>query len=206
MLSKFKTIVAAFGLTLLVLATQFDRLAKMAFVAYLEHQLSAIVEIRGALQLQPGTHSTVSANDILVAILSRSLLSQMPIITNLWVEQASLQVQAAIENESENDDEENAARAPLDLELSMQRLDQLFLSFEHAPTQIDSAKLYRSQLAYQDADQNINLTIAAAPLLALPGAKEVRDGPLSLTTHLHDEDHKLIWFSQASVGELVVDS
>ena len=285
MLSKSKIFLAAIGLVLLLLVTQVDRLAKIALTAYVEHRLGVSLEIRGALQLSLGTNTTVSvkdvslalpaatlsANVIEVSILSRSVWAETLEITNLLIERANLQVLA-----------DTAPSTPLDLERSIEKLDQLLLSIEQFPIQIDRAKLYQSQLAYQDADQNIDLAIAtatllrandrgleltvdgtlnqasltldarikrpanvrlvnldgrwgeygikldghveqlsplgnidlvfnadgpsAARLLELLGAKEVRDGPLSLTTQLRDEDHKLVWFSQASVGELVVNS
>jgi uncharacterized protein involved in outer membrane biogenesis len=295
MLSKTKIILAAIGLTLIVLATQADRLAKMALVAYLEQRLGATVEIRGPLRLSPGTTTTISAKDIHVihpkatfeaniielSTLSRSLLSQTPKITNLSIGQANL----SIKNEPEPDGREQNKTveiSALDPELAIDKFEKILQDMEQVQVQIDRAYIYQSRFSYQDADQNISLSISestmvsstdrvldlavagilnqanltleakierpenvyklytkaqwsgynleldghvehlnplqnvdivvkadgpsAAPLLQLLGAKEVRDGPLSLVTHLHDQDQRLIWFSHASVGELIVHS
>ncbi|MFT7245811.1 MAG: hypothetical protein ACI82A_003182 [Candidatus Azotimanducaceae bacterium] len=292
MLSKSRITLAAIAfvaLTLLVLATQFERLAKMALVAYFEQHLDVAGEIRGALQLTLGTVSIVSVKDVRVvhpeatfeaniielSVLSRSLFSQAPKITNLLIEQANL----TIKSEDGLEDDEIST---LDPELVIEKFEQIVQGFEQTLVHLDRAHIYQSELVYRDADQNINLNISestvarstnqsfeltvagilnqanltiearlqrqqsthrlytkgrwgeydleldgyvehlmplqnvdivlradgpsAAPLLQLLGAKEVRDGPLSMVVHLHDQDQQLIWFSHASIGELFVHS
>lgn len=296
MLSKSRitlSTIAAIALTLLVLATQIDRLAKMALIAYFEQQHNATIEIRGAVQLSLGTITTISAKDIRavnthatfdakvieLSVLSRSLLTPMPRITDLLFREANL----TIKNEGQRGDEKKKdAISVLDPELAIEKFEQVLQGFEQALLQIDRSHIYQSQLAYEDADQNINLAISestlvrsrdqaleltvtgilnqasltldarlerqksthklyttgrwgeydleldgrvehlmplqnvdivfnadgpsAAPLLQLLGAKEVRDGPLSMVVHLHDQDQRLVWFSHASVGDLRVHS
>lgn len=41
-------------------------------------------------------------------------------------------------------------------------------------------------------------------LLDLIGAEEVRDGPLAVVAHLHDEQGKLVWFTHTTIGDLIL--
>ena len=293
MLYKSRITVAAIALSLLLLATQFDRLAKIVLIGYFEQHLDAAVEIRGALTLSPGTITTISVSDIHVvhpeaifeggiielSVVSRSLFSQTPKITDLLIGQSNLTIK---KSDNRVEEQQNGAMLAFDPELAIEKFEQFLQGFDQALVQLDRAHIYQSEFGYQDADQNISLAISestmvrsanqtleltaagilnraaltlearierqkrthklaikgqwgeydleldghvenlkplhnidivlkadgpsAAALLQLLGAKEVRDGPLSMVVRLHDQDRRLIGFSHASVGELIVHS